>query len=61
MKELIINGIEYAKYEMDGDKIYLKMINRIGEGSPIDSENALIQIIQLVEKRRFKLVGYLNV
>lgn len=61
MKELIINGKVYAKYEMDGKTIYLKMIIQMLKGYPNESENLLVNIIQGVEERHFTRVAYLNV
>lgn len=61
MKELIINGKVYAKYEMDGKTIYLKMIIQMLKDYPNVSENLLVNIIQVVEERSFTRVSYLNV
>ena len=61
MKELIINGKVYAKYEMDGTMLYLKMIIHMIKGDPIESENLLVKIIHSVEDRHITSVSYLNV
>lgn len=63
IKELNINGEVYAKYEMEGSTLFLKMIIQIVEGKDnvIKSENLLINIIQLVEKRMFNTVVYLKI
>lgn len=63
MKELNINGQVYAKYEMDGNMLSLKMIIQIikGKENIRQSEDLLIHIIQLVEDKKFHTVSYLNV
>lgn len=63
MKELIINGKVYAKYEIEGSILFLKMIIQIveGKGKEIQSENLLIHIIQSIENKKLHSVSYLNV
>lgn len=63
MKELIINGTVYAKYEIDNNNLFFKMINQIvkGKRNERQSEDLLIHIIQLVENTKFYWVGYLNI
>ena len=63
MKELNINGKTYAKYEMVDTILFLKVIIQIveGKGNEGKSEDLLIHIIQLIEKRMFHQVAYLNV
>lgn len=61
MKELIINGKVYAKYQVEGMTLYYKMIILIYEYSKVESEEMIIKIIQSVENREFLNVGYLNV
>ncbi|NOT36426.1 MAG: hypothetical protein HOP11_03500 [Saprospiraceae bacterium] len=61
MKDLIINGLIYAKYEIDGDTIYIKMIIQVIPESSVASENALIYIIQLIENTIFNKACYLNI
>jgi len=55
MKDLNINGLVYAKYEMHDNTLFLKMIIQIidGKGNEKQSEDLLIHIIQLVEKKRY--------
>lgn len=62
MKELIINGKVYAKYEIDERGLFFKMTEQIiqGKGNEMQSENLLIHIIQLVENTKFGWVRYLN-
>lgn len=61
--ELVINGKTYAKYDMYNSTLFLKMIEQIipGTGNEQASEDLLIHIIQLVEKKQFQTVSYLNV
>jgi hypothetical protein len=60
MKDLNINGKIYARYEMDGSRLFLKVIIPIVRESERKSEDLLIHIIQLVEDRKFHSVSYLN-
>lgn len=55
IKSLTINGVIYAKYLMNGETIHLSM------ESEVIPEDAVIQIISLVENRKFSLAGFLNV
>lgn len=63
INELVINGKTYAKYDMYNTTLFLKMIEQIipGLGNEQQSEDLLIHIIQLVEKKQFHTVSYLNV
>lgn len=61
MKTLTINGDLYAKYEIEGDRLFLKMIKEIIPGNPEKSEDWIITTIQLINSTSFKMVGYLNV
>ena len=68
MKELIINGKVFAKYEIgyEGKKefenvLFLKVLKKIYPADENLSEQAIINIIQLVEGKTFKAGGYLNV
>lgn len=62
---LVINGKTYAKYGMNlpAGILFLKMIEQIipGPGNEQQSEDLLIHIIQLVEKKQFHTVSYLNI
>lgn len=60
-KSLTINGITYAKYELDGDTIYLKVIKLIFDGNESQSEDFIIEIISAIEKRKITKAGFLNV
>lgn len=61
MKELFINSKIYAKYEIEGTTLYMKMMIQIVPGSDRASEVFLIEIIQLIENVQFQRVSYLNV
>ena len=55
IKSLTINGVVYAKYLMDGETIHLSM------ESEVIPEDAVIQLIALIENRKFAFAGFLNV
>lgn len=61
MKSLIMNFIEFAKYEIDGNRIYIKMLVQVFENNVEDSETLLICIISKIEGVEFKEAAYLNV
>lgn len=65
MKDLTVNGVIYAKYEVDnnrfGDIIFIKKLINIIPDSEVDSENFLIHLIGLIENKKFVSAGYLNV
>lgn len=60
-KELIINGTLFAKYKIEGDTIFMKIIKNIIYNDPEKSEDVLIYIICLYENKKFKTVSYLNI
>lgn len=55
IEELKVNGETVAKYHMDGDVIYLKILKK---GF---SEDIAIATISFLEGREFKHAAYLNV
>lgn len=61
MKELIISGKVFAKYEVEGSLLFLKMIIKIYPKNEALSEECLIMIIQEIENIKFEGVGFLNV
>lgn len=61
MKELIINGEIYAKYEYEGYHLYLKVIKQLIKGNDEKSENLAVYLIQYVENKKFYCVSYLNI
>lgn len=60
-KSLVINGVTYAKYEIEGDLIFLKVVKDIVLGNETASEDIIISIIELVEKKKITRSAYLNV
>lgn len=59
-KELTINGTVYAQYIIEKDVMWLKVRKDIVPGDRAESENLLIELISLVEKKSIPLVSYLN-
>lgn len=59
-KKLIINDKIYAYYQIDGNILYFKMLIELLEYKS-DSENYLINLIQLIEKKKIYATAYLNV
>lgn len=60
IKELLINGVLYAKYQILGTNLFLKLETELSPGNEIESENKTIAIIQLIENTNLTCVGYLN-
>lgn len=60
-KLLIINSVTYAKYQMDEDVLYMKVVTVLVPESSQENEDLLLHLIQLVEKRKFLTAAYLNV
>lgn len=62
VKELVINGITFAKYLINGDTLSLKLIlpkhDFFGE---IGVELMAVAAIQLFENNRFDFVTHLNI
>jgi len=61
IKELTINGVLYAKYEPSGDILFLKMIENIIPDHARESEDCVIALIGLLERKEFTSCAYLNV
>lgn len=59
-KKLVINDKIYAYYEIDGNILYIKMLIQLFDYSH-DSEKYLIDLIQLIEKKKFYATAYLNI
>lgn len=59
-KKLIINDKIYAYYETDGNLLYIKVLIQLLDNES-DSENYLINLIQLIEKKKFYATAYLNI
>lgn len=60
-KELIINGTLYAHYLIKGNVMWLKMRKDIIPGNKKKSEDYIIELIGLVEKKKIPYVSYLNI
>lgn len=58
MKELIINGVEYAKYLIEGKHISIKVTNLIWENEIQNSENFCIMIISMIERVDLETAGF---
>lgn len=61
VKTLTINGVDYAKYDIDNGIMYLKVIVAIVSDDIGESEDVLSQIIMLIEKTKVKGLAYLNI
>ena len=61
IKELLINGKLYAKYELKGDHVFLKMIIQVFKSHEGDSEDWLISVIQGIEGVKITKASYLNI
>ena len=61
IKLLKINNAVYAKYLIEGNVLYLKMIKKILPDDAGASENYLITTISLIEKKQFSLSAHLNI
>ena len=59
-KELKINGKLYAKYQLDGRRLYLKTIGQL-HVTAHQNEDLIIHLIQLIEKTQLQTVSYLNI
>lgn len=59
-KKLVINDKIYAYYEIFGSRLFIKVLIQLFD-NPSDSENYLIYLIQLIEKRKFYATAYLNI
>ena len=60
-KELIINGTLYAHYIIEKEVMWLKVRKDIIPGDKGKSENYLIELISLVERKKIPYVSYLNI
>lgn len=60
-KTLIINGVEYAKYQSGGDILYLKVLKNIGKLDERESEDIYANVISVLESKRFKRLSFLNI
>ena len=60
-RELIINNVLYAKYILEGNHVFLKMIQEVEPESAQKSEDWLIMVIQGIEHTKIEKASYLNV
>jgi hypothetical protein len=57
-KDHIINGVIVAKYMVDGETLYLKILNEVnGEGF----EDIVVNDIQVSQNKTFSFLAYLNI
>lgn len=60
-KELVINGVLYAHYLIEGKAMWIKVRKDIILGDGNKSQDFLVELIQLVEKKKLSYVSYLNI
>lgn len=60
-KELVINNVLYAHYLFEKGVLFLKSRKDIIRGDKRKSEDFLVQIISLIEKKKMPYVAYLNI
>ncbi len=63
IKELTINGVLYAKYDVDKEKemLFLKTVKNIIPDHDKESEDCIIALIGILEQTDFASCGYLNI
>jgi len=64
IQNLIINGKTYAKYEIENDVLYIKMILPlipINNVELTNNEDLIAFIIQAVEGKKVRTLAYLNI
>jgi hypothetical protein len=61
IKELKINDIFFAKYEIERDILFLKVYKTIGCLSLAETENFFCSIISVIENKNFTGLAYLNI
>lgn len=60
-KSLIINDVLYAHYIIEGSALYLKIRKNIVKNDKGKSEDLIIEIISLIERKKIPYVSYLNI
>jgi len=60
-KELVINGILYADYLIEGGMLFLKMRKNIIGDDAKRSEDLMVEIISGIERKRVKYMAHLNI
>lgn len=61
IKILVIDDIEQAKYLIEGNRIYIKVLGKDGDKHNGALEDCLISIIEDIEKTKITLASYLNI
>lgn len=61
IKDLIIDGELYAKYQIEDNMLFLKMIIKYYPMNVGKSEDWLVEQISKKEGKQFAMVAYLNV
>lgn len=63
MKSVVINGIEYCKYEIEGDVVYLNISKKLGisKQTEMELEEMLAKLIGMLEKTTVRRIAYLNI
>jgi len=60
-KELVINNVLYAHYLIENQWIYMKIRKNIIKDDKKASENFLVDLISLIERKKVSYVAYLNI
>lgn len=60
-KELVINNVLYAHYLIEDQVIYLKIRKNIIKDDKKKSENFLIDLISLIERKKVSYAAYFNI
>lgn len=60
-KELVINAILYAHYIIEDGTLFIKLRKNIIKDSYGKSEDLMVQIISLIERKRVEYVAHLNI
>lgn len=60
-KDLVINNVLYANYIIDNQVLYLKIRKNIVRDDKRASEDLLINLISLIERKKIREAAYLNI
>ena len=60
-KDLNINGVIYAKYQIENDMIFINVQKNIIKDNAGESEDYLVFLISMIEDKQFSSAGYLNI
>jgi len=63
VKDLNINGVLYAKYEIENNILYLHMIQKkiTALSNETETEDFIVWIIQVIENTTVTALAYLNI